>query len=78
MKSFNLSEWALNHRAIVLFLLLVREDQTTLALRLLTEAHRAGLLRENRGVLRLASLEQVGNTADLPPYVPLWRFQVMN
>ena len=38
MTSFNLSEWALSHRAIVLFLILRRKAITPQRLRLLSEA----------------------------------------
>src|ERR1700688_3683796 len=41
---------------------LVGDDQAALALRFLAEADRAAALRQNRGILRLARLEQVGHT----------------
>ena len=40
----------------------IGDDQATLALGFLTEADRAGVLGHDRRILRLASLEQVGNT----------------
>ena len=39
----------------------IGDDQAALALGFLAEAHRAGALRENRGILRLTGLEQVGH-----------------
>src|SRR5512138_529295 len=49
------------NQLFVLLALLIRDDQTTLALGLLTEAHGARVLGEDRGVLRFARFEQVGN-----------------
>src|ERR1700691_4819549 len=51
----------LRNQLLVLLAVIASDDQTPLALGFLTEAHRPGLLRENRRVLRLTSLEQVGN-----------------
>src|SRR5581483_1291791 len=51
----------LRNQLLVLLTIVTGDDQTPLALGLLTEAHRAGLLRENRGILRLTSLEQVSH-----------------
>src|SRR6185436_3935917 len=49
----------LRNQLFVLLALLVGDDQAALALRFLTEGHRAGVLREDRRVLRLARLEQI-------------------
>src|SRR6185312_7364766 len=51
----------LRDQLLVLLALVARDDEAALALGLLAEAHRAGLLREDRRVLRLSRLEQVRN-----------------
>src|SRR5690606_31141009 len=51
----------LRNQLLVLLGLLVRDDEPALALGLLTEADRARELRENRGVLRPARLEEIGH-----------------
>ena len=52
----------LRNQLLVLLTLLVRDDQATLALGFLAVADRARVLGEDRGVLRLASFEQVGHS----------------
>src|SRR6185503_10984475 len=49
----------LRNQLFVLLALLIGDDQAALALRFLAERHRAGVLREDRRVLRLAGLEQI-------------------
>src|SRR5690606_35473936 len=52
----------LRNELLVLLAMFIGDDQAALALGLLAEAHRAGVLGQDGGILRLARLEQVGHT----------------